>query len=44
MKFIACRDCIKDINDLACQAERAAGKGNLKNPYMVAKKLAGKFL
>nr|KAG5693770.1 hypothetical protein BaRGS_032454 [Batillaria attramentaria] len=31
------------IDNLANQAEEAAGKGNLKDLYQVTKKLAGKF-
>ena len=31
------------IDDLARQAETAAGQGNLRDPYLVTKKLTGKF-
>ena len=31
------------IDDLACQAEQAAGQGNLKELYLVTRRLAGKF-
>ena len=37
------RDINKYIEDLAQQAEEAAGKNNLKELYLTTKKLTGKF-
>ena len=37
------KDKINFIDDLASQAEKAAGQGNLRDLYLVTRKLAGKF-
>ena len=37
------KDKTNSIDDLASQAEKAAGQGNLRDLYLVTRKLAGKF-